>query len=85
MIIASSEADPIKPSDDLNMRDNASKTPQVDPDTGEWLLTEYDVECIAIGAGILGCGAGGSPHFCKVITQNTIREGKRIRVITPER
>ena len=28
---------------------------------GEWLLHEHDLYLIALGAGILGCGGGGSP------------------------
>jgi hypothetical protein len=28
----------------------------------EWVLSNYDVECIGIGAGILGCGGGDTLH-----------------------
>ncbi|KAG1667255.1 Acetophenone carboxylase alpha subunit [Nymphon striatum] len=59
--------------------------PNVDPVTGEWELSEWDVECIAIGAGILGCGGGGSPHIGRLMLLKTIAEGKRPRVIHPER
>ncbi|XP_038073477.1 uncharacterized protein LOC119741694 [Patiria miniata] len=58
---------------------------QVDPATGEWILSEFDVECIAIGAGILGCGGGGSPHLGLLIARKVLQEGKKIRVIAPER
>ena len=57
----------------------------MDSKTGAWVLSERDVECIAIGAGILGCGGGGSPHIGKLRTLRSIRQGKVIRVMTPER
>jgi len=28
-----------------------------------WVLTEADIDCLAIGAGILGTGGGGSPYL----------------------
>ncbi|XP_071787711.1 uncharacterized protein [Asterias amurensis] len=59
--------------------------PNVDPITGEWLLSEYDVECIAIGAGILGCGGGGSPNLGRLNALKILKEGKKIRVIAPTR
>ena len=61
------------------------KTPTIDDETGEWLLSEYDVECICIGAGILGCGGGGSPHFGRILALRALRRGKKIRVLTPSR
>lgn len=51
---------------------------------GEWILSESDVECVGIGAGILGCGGGGNPHLGKLLGKMAIREGKIIRVVTPE-
>lgn len=27
---------------------------------GDWILNEFDIECIVIGVGIMGCGGGGS-------------------------
>ncbi len=59
--------------------------PAVDPVSGLWTLSEHDVECVAIGAGILGCGGGGNPYLGKMWTVGKLKEGKRIRVITPER
>ncbi|XP_022083172.1 uncharacterized protein LOC110975213 [Acanthaster planci] len=59
--------------------------PQVDPVTGEWILSAFDVECIAIGAGILGCGGGGDPHLGLLSALKMLREGKKIRIISPER
>jgi hypothetical protein len=34
-----------------------------------WILDEYDIEALAIGAGLLGCGGGGSPYLAKVRTK----------------
>jgi hypothetical protein len=33
---------------------------------GHWVLTEADVEAMALGAAVLGCGGGGSPHRAKL-------------------
>lgn len=49
----------------------------------EWILSEEDAEYISIGAGILGAGGGGSPYLGKIMLQKIIKEGKRIRVISP--
>ena len=59
--------------------------PNVDPKTGAWSLSTWDVECIGIGAGILGCGGGGSPHLGTLMTLQQLREGKTIKVIAPQR
>nr|XP_006811539.1 PREDICTED: uncharacterized protein LOC100375797 [Saccoglossus kowalevskii] len=69
----------------LAAKDNASDDPHIDTVTGEWLLSERDIDCISIGATILGCGGGGNPYFLKLQTKRQIQDGKRIRVITPER
>lgn len=50
---------------------------------GEWILSEFDVECIGTGAGILGCGGGGNPYLGKLMGKMAVRDGKIIRVITP--
>lgn len=54
-------------------------------EAGEWLLTEFDVECISIGAGILGSGGGGSPYIGKLRAQKCLKDGKKIRVVSPLR
>ncbi|KAL3860781.1 hypothetical protein ACJMK2_010851 [Sinanodonta woodiana] len=58
--------------------------PHIDNMTGEWILSEWDIECISIGAGILGCGGGGSPYIGRVLALRCLREGKKIRVKTPD-
>ncbi len=52
---------------------------------GEWELSPADVEAIAIGAGILGTGGGGSPYIGKLRCLKVLQDGKKIRVVTPER
>ncbi|CAH1790669.1 unnamed protein product, partial [Owenia fusiformis] len=59
-------------------------SPRINP-AGEWVLSELDVECICIGAGILGCGGGGNPHMGKLRSLKALKDGKTIRVISPER
>eukprot|EP00118_Oscarella_pearsei_P002054 m.9338 g.9338 ORF g.9338 m.9338 type:complete len:991 (+) comp21278_c0_seq1:40-3012(+) len=53
----------------------------VDPATGEWTLSAYDVECIAVGAGILGCGGGGSPALGRLQALKSLANGRSIRII----
>lgn len=59
--------------------------PYVDPVTGDWILSRFDVECITIGAGIMGCGGGGSPYLGRLRALELIRKNKEIRVIHPNR
>ena len=60
-------------------------TPNIDPESGEWILNERDIEYISIGAGLLGSGGGGSPYVGKLRALKQLKSGKRIRVIAPER
>lgn len=57
----------------------------VDRSSGEWLLNEYDVNCIATGAGILGCGGGGDPYLGRLSAILALRSGKELRIIHPDR
>lgn len=61
------------------------QAPNIDNNTGEWLLSEYDIECLHIGAGLLGCGGGGNPHVARLIALKALRSGLRMRVMTPSR
>lgn len=56
--------------------------PKVTED-GVWELNEKDVECLAIGAGILGCGGGGDPHTGRLRALQQIKKGKSIKIINP--
>ena len=59
--------------------------PFVEESSGAWLLNEYDVDCIAAGAGILGCGGGGNPYLGKLRAILALKSGKEMRVIHPDR
>ncbi|KAK2547285.1 putative D-/L-hydantoinase subunit A [Acropora cervicornis] len=59
--------------------------PYVDPATGDWILNKFDIECIAIGAGIMGCGGGGSPYLGRLRALELIKNKKEIRVVHPNR
>jgi len=51
----------------------------------DWLLSEADLKAIALGAGILGTGGGGSPYLAYLMAREQLRAGKQIRVIDPDR
>ena len=59
--------------------------PFVERSSGDWLLSEFDVECIATGAGILGCGGGGSPYLGRIKALLALKSGRKIRVIHPDK
>ncbi|KAL8612768.1 hypothetical protein ACOMHN_033438 [Nucella lapillus] len=59
--------------------------PEVDPRTGEWTLSAWDIECIAVGAGFLGAGGGGSAHIGRVCAHVLVESGKKLRIIAPEK
>ena len=69
--------------DEDNLVEHIQTVPNVDAVTGEWILNEYDIECISIGAGIQGTGGGGNPNVGRLSALKALREGKKIRVITP--
>ena len=50
-----------------------------------WSFTEHDIQCLAIGAGILGCGGGGNPSVAQLLATQAIREGRQISVLNPFR
>eukprot|EP00057_Strongylocentrotus_purpuratus_P003173 XP_003726086.2 PREDICTED: uncharacterized protein LOC100893531 [Strongylocentrotus purpuratus] len=70
---------------DIESTDERDYQPHVDSVTGEWIISERDIEYITIGAGLLGSGGGGSPYMGKLRALKQLRSGKRIRVIAPER
>jgi DUF917 family protein len=49
-----------------------------------WIVTEEDLEDIAIGAGILGTGGGGNPYRGKLQMRKHVRAGARVRIVPPE-
>ena len=50
---------------------------------GEWILNSLDVDCISVGAGILGCGGGGDPNLGRIMASEMMNDGKQIRVVDP--
>ncbi|ORY25549.1 putative hydantoinase [Naematelia encephala] len=48
---------------------------------GEWWLSELDLDFLAIGSYILGCGGGGDPQICRLALKVVLRSGAKIRVI----
>ena len=57
-------------------------TPEIN-DQGEWILNEWDVECLAIGAGILGSGGGGSTYLGRLKLKQCLKNGKYPKIIHP--
>jgi hypothetical protein len=51
---------------------------------GEWVLSELDVEWLATGCYILGCGGGGNPQHVFLALRNLIREGYNVKVVDLE-
>lgn len=49
-----------------------------------WEVTERDVECIAIGGGLLGSGGGGSCMLARLRLLAAMRSGAKPRIIAPE-
>ena len=74
-------------SEQADVEDEAiqSSEPHIDPASGDWILNKFDIECIAIGAGIMGCGGGGSPYIGRLRALEALRKGKEIRVIHPSK
>jgi DUF917 family protein len=47
-----------------------------------WQVTPDQLECLAIGAGILGTGGGGNPYLGKLIARKFLEEGGTIGVVS---
>jgi len=47
----------------------------------EWLLSEVDLEWIADGCYVLGCGGGGSPLHTFLELRELVRSGEKVRVV----
>ena len=52
---------------------------------GEWILNSLDVDCISVGAGILGCGGGGDPKIGRAMASQIMNDGKQIRIVDPSK
>ncbi|XP_013405324.1 uncharacterized protein LOC106170126 [Lingula anatina] len=63
----------------------AQQVPPTITPSGEWELSPWDIECISVGAGIMGCGGGGSPYLGRLRCLRALKEGKKIKIVTPDR
>ncbi|KLO06736.1 DUF917-domain-containing protein [Schizopora paradoxa] len=66
-----------------NAVDINTYTPSVSSD-GIWTLSETDIEWIAEGCAILGCGGGGATYSAFLMARQAIRAGHKIRVVDIE-
>lgn len=64
-------------------RDLENYTPEVNKATGEWFVSDIDLEFIAEGCGILGTGGGGSVYSALIHSHEMLRSlpEKRMRII----
>jgi len=46
-------------------------------------LQSLDVECIALGCGVLGCGGGGSTSTARVRLLERLKRGEEVRIVSP--
>ena len=49
-----------------------------------WFLDSQDIDNIALGAGILGTGGGGSTRLTRLRAQTLLKEGRKIEVVSPD-
>ncbi|OAX80456.1 hypothetical protein ACJ72_05210 [Emergomyces africanus] len=49
--------------------------------SGKWLLSKIDLQFIAIGCYILGCGGGGSPYSTYLEAANLVEEGRIMAIV----
>eukprot|EP00794_Sanderia_malayensis_P007001 gene7000-7786_t len=70
-------------SDDEPQNSDSYAQPHIDKETNEWILDERDVDCLCTGAGIMGCGGGGSTYIGRLRLMELLRQGKKLRVIDP--
>ena len=49
------------------------------------MLTLEDVRCLAVGAGIMGCGGGGDTYQGLLEAQLLLKEGLSIKLLNPYR
>ena len=48
-------------------------------------MTASDIECVCLGAGVLGSGGGGSPHIGEMMLKKFISEGNQVKLVNPFR
>ena len=52
---------------------------------GKWLLSAEDIECMELGASLLGCGGGGDPNMGHLVALQQLAQGKSITIVNPFR
>ncbi len=67
---------------DIDLRDYK---PEVSKETGEWFISETDLEFISEGCGVLGTGGGGTTYGTLLHSVDVLRKlpKGRMRVIDP--
>ena len=48
---------------------------------GVWNLNEIDINCLSIGAGILGCGGGGTTYSSRLKLLQRLKDGGKLKVV----
>lgn len=66
-------------------KDVAANLPLPQVKGAEWTLSVHDIECLATGACILGCGGGGDPNSGRLRATMMLKEGKEIKIVNPYR
>lgn len=51
----------------------------------EWSLSKHDIDCLALGAGILASGGGGNPQYGRDMALKALQDGKTIKITNPYR
>lgn len=64
-------------------KDEAANLPRPQVEGAEWILSVHDIECLATGAGILGCGGGGDPNCGRLQAVKMLKEKKSIKILNP--
>lgn len=62
--------------------DMPAPAPRQFNDEGDWLVSDYDSHCLSIGAGLIGCGGGGSPYVGRLMLKRLVQTGSQPRIAT---
>ena len=55
-----------------------SQFPYDNNNSDKWTLDAYDIEALAIGVGILGCGGGAPTYLAKLTAHDCLQRGKKM-------
>lgn len=79
--LSSSTGQLLEEEDEIKIQETV---PTIDPLTGDWILSEWDILCLSVGCAILGCGGGGNTYSATVMALRAVRQGKKIRIVKPD-